>query len=77
MNGADTPDVLRLSMVPGMFHCPGGIGTDRLDAMTALVDWVERGEPPALLMASALRRVASCAPGRYVPMHGLGSRSTD
>src|ERR1700682_1832607 len=35
-NGLGTPDFFRLFMVPGMFHCRGGVGPDRLDAMTAL-----------------------------------------
>ncbi|WP_164186560.1 tannase/feruloyl esterase family alpha/beta hydrolase, partial [Stenotrophomonas maltophilia] len=33
-NGPGTPDFFRLFMVPGMFHCRGGLGTDRFDAMT-------------------------------------------
>ena len=39
-------------MVPGMFHCRGGVGTDRLDAMTALINWVENGVAPASITAS-------------------------
>ena len=35
-----------------MFHCCGGIGTDRLDAMTALINWVENGVAPASITAS-------------------------
>ena len=51
-NGLGTPDFFRLFMVPGMFHCRGGIGTDRLDAMTALINWVENGVAPATITAS-------------------------
>jgi hypothetical protein len=51
-NGPQTPDFFRLFMVPGMFHCRGGIGPDRFDPMTALVNWVENGTPPASLLAS-------------------------
>lgn len=51
-NGLDTPDFFRLFMVPGMFHCRGGVGTDRLDAMTALINWVENGVAPASITAS-------------------------
>src|SRR5216684_1018315 len=51
-NGLGTPDFFRLFMVPGMFHCRGGVGPDRLDAMTALINWVENGTPPASITAA-------------------------
>jgi len=51
-NGPDTTDFFRLFMVPGMSHCSGGIGTDRFDPMSALVDWVEKGKAPANILAS-------------------------
>ena len=51
-NGLATPDFFRLFMVPGMFHCRGGVGPDRLDAMTAVINWVENGVPPASITAS-------------------------
>jgi feruloyl esterase len=53
-NGLTTPDFFRLFMVPGMFHCRGGIGIDRLDAMTALVNWVENGVAPASITAARM-----------------------
>jgi feruloyl esterase len=51
-NGSETKDFFRLFMVPGMFHCRGGVGPDRFDAMTAVIDWVERGVAPESLTAS-------------------------
>ena len=51
-NGPDTPEFFRLFMVPGMAHCGGGIGPDRNDAVTAMVDWVEKGKAPASITAS-------------------------
>ena len=51
-NGADTGEFFRLFMVPGMAHCGGGIGPDRNDAVTAMVDWVEKGHAPASIVAS-------------------------
>jgi feruloyl esterase len=51
-NGPETRDFFRLFMVPGMFHCRGGVGADRFDAMTALIDWVERGIAPASITAT-------------------------
>jgi feruloyl esterase len=50
--GRATGDFVRLFMIPGMTHCSGGNGTDRFDAMSALIDWVERGKAPASLAAS-------------------------
>jgi hypothetical protein len=50
---APTPRIFfRLFMVPGMGHCGGGIGTDRFDAMTPLIDWVEKGKAPGTIRAS-------------------------
>lgn len=51
-NGARTPDFLRLFMVPGMTHCQGGNATDTFDAMTALINWVEKGKAPDSLLAA-------------------------
>ena len=51
-NGPDTTDFFRLFMIPGMFHCGGGVGTDRFDAMTPLINWVERGIAPAAIPAA-------------------------
>ncbi len=51
-NGADTMNFFRLFMVPGMTHCSGGIGPDRHDAMTAIVNWVEKKKAPEVIQAS-------------------------
>ena len=51
-NGPDTPQFFRLFMVPGMSHCAGGVATDRFDAVTALVDWVEKGKAPEAIRAA-------------------------
>ena len=37
---------VRLFMVPGMYHCSGGPGTDSFDDLTALEQWVEHGIAP-------------------------------
>ena len=42
----------RLFMLPGVLHCGGGPGPDRVDWLTAIEDWVERGRPPARLIAT-------------------------
>jgi Tannase and feruloyl esterase len=46
------PHFARLFMVPGMTHCQGGIGPDRNDAVSAVIDWVEKGKAPDQLIAS-------------------------
>ena len=48
-----TQKFARLYYVPGMQHCGGGIATDRFDAFTAMVDWVEKGDAPDRIIASA------------------------
>jgi feruloyl esterase len=51
-NGRDTADFARLFMMPGVGHCGGGIGPDRTDAVTAVIDWVEKNRAPDSLLAS-------------------------
>ena len=52
MGEATAADFYRLFMVPGMFHCRGGLGTDRFDALTPLVNWVEGGTAPDQIPAA-------------------------
>jgi len=52
MGQSDTLDFYRFFTVPGMFHCAGGLGTDRFDAMTPLVNWVEGGVAPDTIPAA-------------------------
>lgn len=51
----DTDDFYRLFMVPGMFHCAGGPGPSDFDAMTPLIDWVEKGIAPQSITATHQR----------------------
>jgi hypothetical protein len=50
--GPATADFYRLFMVPGMFHCSGGVGASTFDALTPLVRWVEKGTPPDTILGS-------------------------
>jgi feruloyl esterase len=50
--GAASADFMRLFLVPGMFHCRGGIGVDRIDALTPLLNWVEAGTAPQRLVGA-------------------------
>ena len=51
-NGRNTTDFARLFMMPGVAHCGGGIGPDRIDSVTAVIDWVEKNKAPDSLLAS-------------------------
>jgi hypothetical protein len=51
-NGPDTPNFFRLFMIPGMSHCSGGIGPDRHDPVTAIINWVEKGKAPETIIAN-------------------------
>jgi feruloyl esterase len=45
-------DFYRLFMVPGMFHCGGGVGTSVFDTATPLVKWAEANTAPDRIEAS-------------------------
>lgn len=68
----------RLYLVPGMGHCSGGSATlDRFDMLTAIADWVEKGVPPASVVASGRafpgRTRPLCAWPRYAHYKGQGN----
>ncbi len=50
--GEGTRDFFRLFMVPGMFHCSGGVGPNSFDALGALRRWVEQGVAPERIEAA-------------------------
>ena len=52
-NSGDASNFARVFRVPGMSHCSGGPATDQFDPLTALVTWVEQGQAPDLLSATA------------------------
>jgi feruloyl esterase len=45
---------IELFMVPGMYHCQGGPGTDTFNKMAAIEQWVEKGKAPDRIVASHL-----------------------
>ena len=51
LDGKADADV-RLFAVPGMTHCSDGLALDKFDALTALVDWVEKAKAPDRIIAS-------------------------
>jgi feruloyl esterase len=80
-NGRNTPEFARLFMMPGVAHCGGGNGPDRIDAVTAVIDWVEKGKAPDSLLASKVTdgkvvRTRPLCPYPQVARH-TGKGSTD
>lgn len=51
-SGPGVKDFFRLFMVPGMFHCSGGLGVFQADYLEALMVWVESGKAPDRLEAA-------------------------
>ncbi|HWU76079.1 MAG TPA: tannase/feruloyl esterase family alpha/beta hydrolase [Rhodanobacter sp.] len=52
-NHGNASNFARLYAVPGMTHCSGGPSTDQFDMLTPLVNWVERGQAPESVLATA------------------------
>jgi hypothetical protein len=52
-HGGNAAGFARYFPVPGMNHCRGGPATDQFDMLGALVNWVERGQAPDAVVASA------------------------
>jgi len=49
----DVGTFARLFLVPGMTHCSAGPATDQFDMLTPIVNWVEKGQAPDSVLASA------------------------
>ncbi len=52
-NHSDATQFARYFPVPGMGHCSGGPATDQMDLLTPLVAWVEQGNAPERIVATA------------------------
>lgn len=52
MGAQQTKDFYRLFMVPGMGHCSGGAGCYQVDWLSPLVNWVEHGKGPSVLLGA-------------------------
>jgi feruloyl esterase len=77
--GANTTEFFRLFMVPGMFHCGGGVGTSQFDPATPLVKWAEESTAPERIPASrvvsgkTVRTRPLCAYPQVARYNGSGS----
>ena len=52
-NSGDASNFARYFPVPGMNHCSGGPATEQFDMLTPLVNWVEKGQAPDVVQATA------------------------
>ncbi len=52
-SGDASHDFVRLFEVPGMNHCRSGPATDQFDMVSSIVAWVEQGQPPESIAATA------------------------
>ncbi len=59
-----TREFARLFMVPGMNHCRGGIGGGEIDWITALENWVEKGQAPEQVIAYHMKDAYPAANGQ-------------
>ncbi len=60
---ARTAEFARLFVVPGLGHTSGGAGLDRFDPLSPMVNWVENGVPPKVMVVSGTN-----FPGRTRPL---------
>lgn len=53
--GPSARDFFRLYMMPGVFHCSGGVGPACFDPLANLIPWVEQGRAPERIVASQIQ----------------------
>ena len=78
---AKADDYVKMFLLPGVLHCAGGPGPDRVDWATAIDGWVESGKAPSRIIAqkgtgAAVTRTRPLCP---YPQHAVysGTGSTD
>jgi feruloyl esterase len=68
----------RLFLAPGVGHCGGGpAGLDSFDALTAMVDWVEKGTAPTSITATGRAFPGRSRPLCAYPLHAHYKGSGD
>ena len=50
----DAQSYARLFLLPGVLHCGGGPGCDRVDWVSLIIDWVENSKAPDQIVASKM-----------------------
>jgi hypothetical protein len=77
--GVDTGSFFRLYMLPGVFHCWGGVGCDSAPRLATLINWVESGKAPETIQAShvvsgkVIRTRPLCSYPQVAKYKGAGS----
>ncbi|MEO5793499.1 MAG: tannase/feruloyl esterase family alpha/beta hydrolase [Rhodoferax sp.] len=74
-NGGSASNFARFYRVPGMNHCSGGPATDQFDMLTPLVNWVEKGQAPDSVVATARGAGNAGGVNTDVPSSWSASRS--
>jgi feruloyl esterase len=64
---AATQKFARLFMLPGVSHCAGGQGPNSFDALTAIINWAERGVAPRSLLTT--QKPTKADPVRSLPAY--------
>ena len=67
MGKRQTGQFYKLYMVPGMFHCAGGVGCDRADRFGPLVDWVEKCVVPNAIAGARAQQTATVMTRSHCP----------
>ncbi len=73
-HGAAAAAQERLYLVPGMNHSRGGPATDQVNLFDELVKWVERGQAPGAVVATA-RGPGTAVPNAEVPASWSATRT--
>jgi hypothetical protein len=50
--GNSTREFMKLYMMPGVFHCSGGVGPASFDPLARVIPWVEQGKAPEHIVAA-------------------------
>jgi feruloyl esterase len=64
---AATRQFARLYLLPGVNHCGGGQGPSSFDALTAIINWAERGKAPFSLLTTQTPTAAN--PVQSLPVY--------
>ena len=62
-----TQEFYKLYLIPGMFHCAGGVGCDRADWFTPLLAWVEKGSAPGVIAGARVQQGATVMTRPHCP----------
>jgi feruloyl esterase len=70
--GLKADEFYRLYLIPGMAHCGGGVGPNRMEALQPLTQWVEKGIAPGTLAATGVLQRPICAYPMMAHYRGTG-----